>query len=545
MHSWIHGTPAGECAIAGGRARRRPALRGFAKPGQARGRYPCYIMAITNAAGSDIRVRFCPSPTGAPHVGMVRTCLFNYAYARHVGGTFVFRIEDTDAARDSEESFDAIVDSLTWMGLDWDEGVGVGGPHGPYRQSERGEIYREVAAKLLAGGYAYESFSTPEEVEERHRAAGRDPKLGYDGFDRGLTEEQKAAYRAEGRKPVIRMRMPDADVSFTDLVRGEITFKAGSVPDYVIVRANGDPLYTLTNPVDDAMMEITDVLRGEDLLSSTPRQIVLYRALEELGVAKFTPRFGHLPYVMGEGNKKLSKRDPQSNLLLHRERGVIPEGLLNYLALLGWAIGPDDDVFTKDEMVAAFEIDAVNPNPARFDEKKCTAINAEHIRRLNVADYASRLVPFLAREGLVGSGKYEGLTEAERRILDAAAPLAQTRMQLLGEAPGLLRFLFVGAEGVVYNEKAVAKLKDSAPAALAGAAEAIEGLEGGDAAAIKAALDERLVTEMAMKPRLAYAPLFVAMTGTNVSIPVVDSMAILGQDETLARIRRLLSKLSA
>ncbi|MFC2458630.1 glutamate--tRNA ligase [Peptidiphaga sp.] len=502
-------------------------------------------MAITNAAGSDIRVRFCPSPTGAPHVGMVRTCLFNYAYARHVGGTFVFRIEDTDAARDSEESFDAIVDSLTWMGLDWDEGVGVGGPHGPYRQSERGEIYREVAAKLLAAGYAYESFSTPQEVEERHRAAGRDPKLGYDGFDRGLTEEQKAAYRAEGRKPVIRMRMPDADVSFTDLVRGEITFKAGSVPDYVIVRANGDPLYTLTNPVDDAMMEITDVLRGEDLLSSTPRQIVLYRALEELGVAKFTPRFGHLPYVMGEGNKKLSKRDPQSNLLLHRERGVIPEGLLNYLALLGWAIGPDDDVFTKDEMVAAFEIDAVNPNPARFDEKKCTAINAEHIRRLNVADYASRLVPFLAREGLVGSGKYEGLTEAERRILDAAAPLAQTRMQLLGEAPGLLRFLFVGAEGVVYNEKAVAKLKDSAPAALAGAAEAIEGLEGGDAAAIKAALDERLVTEMAMKPRLAYAPLFVAMTGTNVSIPVVDSMAILGQDETLARIRLLLSKLAA
>jgi len=453
---------------------------------------------------------------------MVRTCLFNYAYARHVGGTFVFRIEDTDAARDSEDSFDAIVDSLTWMGLEWDEGVGVGGPHGPYRQSERGEIYRDVAAKLLAGGYAYESFSTPEEIEERHRAAGRDPKLGYDGFDRGLTEEQKAAYRAEGRKPVIRMRMPDADVSFTDLVRGEIVFKAGSVPDYVIVRANGDPLYTLTNPVDDAMMEITDVLRGEDLLSSTPRQIVLYRALEELGVAKFTPRLGHL---------------------LHRERGVIPEGLLNYLALLGWAIGPDNDVFTKDEMVAAFEIDAVNPNPARFDEKKCTAINAEHIRRLDVADYASRLVPFLAREGIVGSDKYEGLTDAERRILDAAAPLAQTRMQLLGEAPDLLRFLFVGAEDVVYNEKAVAKLKDSAPAALAGAAEAVRSMESFTPEELKEALDAKLVEGMGIKPRLAFGPLFVAMTGTNVSIPVVDSMAILGKDEALARIERLLARL--
>ena len=432
---------------------------------------------------------------------MVRTCLFNYAYARHVGGTFVFRIEDTDAARDSEDSFDAIVDSLTWMGLEWDEGVGVGGPHGPYRQSERGEIYRDVAAKLLAGGYAYESFSTPEEIEERHRAAGRDPKLGYDGFDRGLTEEQKAAYRAQGRKPVIRMRMPDADVSFTDLVR------------------------------------------GEDLLSSTPRQIVLYRALEELGVAKFTPRFGHLPYVMGEGNKKLSKRDPQSNLLLHRERGVIPEGLLNYLALLGWAISPDNDVFTKDEMVAAFEIDAVNPNPARFDEKKCTAINAEHIRRLDVADYASRLVPFLAREGIVSSDKYEGLTDAERRILDAAAPLAQTRMQLLGEAPDLLRFLFVGAEDVVYNEKAVAKLKDSAPAALAGAAEAVRSMESFNPEELKEALDAKLVEGLGIKPRLAFGPLFVAMTGTNVSIPVVDSMAILGKDEALARIERLLARL--
>ncbi|MGO3085240.1 glutamate--tRNA ligase, partial [Ancrocorticia populi] len=206
-------------------------------------------MAITTASGSDVRVRFCPSPTGTPHVGMVRTCLFNYAYARHVGGTFVFRIEDTDAARDSVESFDQIIESLTWLGLDWDEGVGIGGPHGPYRQSERSDIYQDVAAKLLAGGYAYESFSTPEEVEARHRAKGEDPKLGYDGYDRDLSEDQKAAFRAEGRKPVLRMRMPDADVTFDDLVRGEITFKVGSVPDYVIVRANGDPLYTLTNPV--------------------------------------------------------------------------------------------------------------------------------------------------------------------------------------------------------------------------------------------------------------------------------------------------------
>lgn len=502
-------------------------------------------MAITTAAGSDIRVRFCPSPTGTPHVGMVRTCLFNYAYARHVGGTFVFRIEDTDAARDSEESFNAIIESLEWMGLDWDEGVNVGGPHGPYRQSERGDIYRDVAAKLLAGGYAYEAFSTPAEIEARHLAKGEDPKLGYDGFDRHLTEEQKAAFRAAGREPVLRMRMPDSDISFDDLVRGEITFKAGSVPDYVIVRANGDPLYTLTNPVDDALMEITHVLRGEDLLSSTPRQVVLYKALEEIGVAGFTPRFGHLPYVMGEGNKKLSKRDPESNLLLHRKRGMIPEGLLNYLGLLGWSIAADNDIFSKEEMIQAFDIANVNPNPARFDDKKCIAINAEHIRMLDEADFRSRLVPYLHEGGIVSADSYEALTEYERDLLTAAAPLAQTRMQLLGESTDLMRFLFITSDQIEYNEKAVSKLKDSAVEVLQAASQVFADLETFDAEHIKPALDAKLVEEMEVKPRLAFGPLFVAMTGTNVSLPVVDSMAILGKDEVLARIARLVGVLAA
>ncbi|MGO1591023.1 MAG: glutamate--tRNA ligase [Ancrocorticia sp.] len=500
-------------------------------------------MAITTAAGSDIRVRFCPSPTGTPHVGMVRTCLFNYAYARHVGGTFVFRIEDTDAARDSAESFEQIIESLTWLGLDWDEGVGIGGPHGPYRQSERMDIYQDVAAKLLAGGYAYESFSTPEEVEARHKAKGEDPKLGYDGHDRNLTEEEKDAFRAEGRKPVLRMRMPDSDVTFDDLVRGEITFKAGSVPDYVIVRANGDPLYTLTNPVDDAMMNITHVLRGEDLLSSTPRQVVLYAALEELGVAGFTPRFGHLPYVMGEGNKKLSKRDPKSNLLIHRENGMVPEGLLNYLGLLGWSIAADRDVFSKEEMIEAFDIADVNPNPARFDEKKCKAINADHIRLLDGDDFRGRLVPYLGAAGVVSAEAYAELTDSERTILDAAAPLAQTRMQLLGEAPELMRFLFIGADQIEYNEKAIGKLRDTAPAVLAAAAEVFGGLDQFDAEHVKAALDAKLVEEMEIKPRFAFGPLFVAMTGTNVSLPVVDSIAILGKDEAMTRINQLLARL--
>src|SRR5690606_28236957 len=303
-----------------------------------------------------------------------RTALFNWAYARHTGGTFVFRIEDTDAARDSEESYQMLLDAMRWLGLDWDEGVEVGGPHGPYRQSERRDVYADVAARLLEAGLAYESFSTPEEVEERHRAAGRDPKLGYDNHDRDLDEAQRAAFRAEGREPVLRLRMPDEDITFVDLVRGEVTFRAGSVPDFVIVRGNGQPLYTLVNPVDDAMMRITHVIRGEDLLSSTPRQIALYRALVRLGVADRVPTFAHLPLVLGEGSKKLSKRDPQSDLFLHRERGFVREGMVNYLALLGWAIGPDRDVFTPEELVAAFELRDVNPNPARWDQKKAEAI---------------------------------------------------------------------------------------------------------------------------------------------------------------------------
>jgi glutamyl-tRNA synthetase len=271
-----------------------------------------------------VRVRFCPSPTGTPHVGLIRTALFNWAYARHCGGVFVFRIEDTDAARDSEESYLALLDALRWLGLDWDEGPEIGGPYGPYRQSERMDIYRDVLDRLLTAGEAYEAFSTPEEVEARHVAAGRNPKLGYDNYDRDLTDDQRAAYLAQGRRPVIRLRMPSDDLGWQDLVRGELSYAAGSMPDFAITRGNGEPLYTLVNPVDDALMNITHVLRGEDLMPSTPRQIALYQALIRIGVAEQIPEFGHLPTVLGEGTKKLSKRDPRSNLFVHRERGFIP-----------------------------------------------------------------------------------------------------------------------------------------------------------------------------------------------------------------------------
>ncbi|HLR43910.1 MAG TPA: glutamate--tRNA ligase [Brevibacterium sp.] len=488
------------------------------------------------------KVRFCPSPTGTPHVGMIRTALFNWAYARHTGGAFVFRIEDTDAQRDSEESFAQLLDAMRWLGLDWDEGIEVGGPNGPYRQSERGDIYQDVIRKLVDGGHVYESFSTNEEVEQRHRAAGRDPKLGYDGFDRELTHEQKAAFRAEGREPVLRVRMPENDITFTDLVRGDITFKAGSIPDFVVVRANGQPLYTLVNPVDDALMGITHVLRGEDILSSTPRQIVLYEALKAIGVAAQTPRFGHLPYVMGEGNRKLSKRDPESDLFHHRDRGFIREGLINYLALLGWSIGPDRDVFSVEEFVRAFDVADVNPNPARFDVKRATAINADHIRLLDEADFRDRMVPYLQAAGVVS----DPVTDEQMVILAQAAPLVQTRMNLLGEAPDLVSFLFTADEDLELTEDGLKTLKDTAPEVLAASLASLEAVDAGQWATdrLEAVLKEALVERMEIKPRFAYGPLRVAVSGRRVSPPLFESMEILGKDSTMTRLRALQTHLA-
>ena len=466
------------------------------------------------------------------HVGVMRTALFNWAHARHTGGTFVFRVEDTDAARDSEESYRHLLDCLRWLGLDWDEGPEVGGPHGPYRQSERHGIYADVAAKLLAAGHAYESFSTNEEVDARRRAAGQDPKLGYDNHDRDLTDEQKAAFRAEGREPVLRLRMPDEDLVWTDLVRGEVRFAAGSVPDFVLVRGNGVPLYPFTNPVDDALMGITDVLRGEDLLPSTPRQIALYGALTDIGVAAGTPRFGHLPLVMGEGNRKLSKRDPQSNFDVYRERGFLPEGLANYLSLLGWSIADDRDIFSPAEMVEAFDITRVNANAARFDLKKAEAINATHLRALPVAEFVTRVVPFLAAAGLV----QEPPTAEQDRVLRAIAPLAQERMIVLSEAVGLLAFLFVDE---VEIDPAAAEKQLAGPEAaevLTAASAALAGLADWTTPAIEAALKTALVEELGRKPRQAFGPVRVAISGRTVSPPLYESIELLGRERTLARL---------
>ena len=485
---------------------------------------------------SNVRVRMAPSPTGSPHVGLARTALFNWAFARHHGGTFVFRIEDTDAARNTEESYEGLLEVMQWLGLDWDEGPLKGGPFGPYRQSERGAIYADVLTRLRESSFTYDCHCTTEEVDARRKASGS-KVMGYDGFCRELTAEQVSDFQAQDRRPVVRFRMPEGEITFDDLVRGEITFQTEFVPDFALCRANGDPLYTLVAPVDDLLMEITHVLRGEDLLSSTPRQIALYDALAQIGVGNGTaPRVGHLPYVMGEGNKKLSKRDPQAHLMAYRDQGFLPEGLLNYLALLGWSISGDRDIFSLEEMVAAFDIADVNPNPARFDVKKADAINVAQMRLLPLDELTERVLPFLEAAGVV-----DPTDLADRQLLDQAMPLIGERINKLTEAVDMLGFLFVAETDFTREQADVDKLLDEAGREIVQASyDAVSVLHTWSTAAIQEALQQALVEERGLKPRVAFGPVRVAITGRRVSPPLFESMELLGRERSLARLQSAL-----
>jgi glutamyl-tRNA synthetase len=490
-----------------------------------------------------VRTRFAPSPTGDLHVGNVRSALYNWAYARHNGGAFVLRIEDTDAARSTEESSRGVVEQMSWLGLDWDEGPEIGGPYAPYVQTARLELYRDVVAKLSDAGYAYDSYSTEDEVKAR-RAARGDKTQGYDNFDRELTDAQVSAYWAEGRTPVVRFRMPDEAVVFEDMVRGEVRFEPGNVPDYVLARADGSPLYPLTNPVDDAVMGITHVLRGEDLLPSTPRQIPLHAALRSLGVASGPmPRFGHLPIVLGEGRRRISKRNtPEASLLQVRAEGYLAEGILNYLALLGWSPGGDRELFTLDEMVAAFTVEKINRNPATFDVKKLTAINGVKIRELEPGEFVKRLLPFLVRRGLLGSP----VSDAQLDLVAAAAPLVQERSATLVEAADLLGFLLVPDHHFSVDPAAAEKvLTPSSEQVLDAAVSVLTGLSAWTAEDVQEVLQAALVDGLGLKPRVAYGPVRVAVTGRTVSPPLFESIELLGRERTLERLRAARAGLGA
>jgi glutamyl-tRNA synthetase len=494
------------------------------------------------AAASQVRVRFPPSPSGDLHVGNIRTALFNWAFARHAGGVFILRIEDTDRTRSTEESYRGVLADLRWLGFNWDEGPEVGGPHAPYRQSERGEIYADIADRLLASAAAYHCYCTPAEVEARAKAAGR--PAGYDGHCRDLTEAQVVAYRAQGRRPALRLRMPGTPIVVDDLIRGEVRFAPEHVPDYVLVRADGFPLYPLVNPVDDALMGVTHVLRGEDLLSSTPRQIALYDALRAIGVVTGeTPRFGHLPFVMGEGNAKLSKRNtPEASLAYCRARGILPEALLNYLALLGWSIGEDRELFTVDEMAAAFTLDRVSRNPARFDPKKLQAINGVKIRELGADEFIRRITPFLREAAVVADPP----TAEQAALLATAAPLVQERISLLTEAADLLAFLLVDDAAFTVDPAAAERqLGPAAAPVLAAAVAALEPMPDWTAPGIEAALRVALVEGLGLKPKNAFGPVRVAVTGRTVSPPLFESLELLGRHRSLHRLAAALDRVAA
>ncbi len=481
-----------------------------------------------------IRVRFAPSPSGDLHVGNIRTALYDWAFARAKRGTFVLRIEDTDATRVKPEYIASAQDTLRWLGLDWDEGPGVGGPFGPYLQSERMGIYAEWVARFLADGHAYYCYCTPEELEARRQAAREaGGPSGYDGHCRHLTAEQVAEYVAEGRKPVVRFRMPEGSTTFTDLVRGEVTFDHAHVPDFVLARADGRPLYTLAVAVNDVLMEITHVVRGDDLLSSTPRQIAVYGAM---GVpADRVPLFAHLPFVLGPNGQKLSKRNGVVSINWYREQGFLPEAMCNYLALLGWSPGENREEFTLAEMAAEFDLARVNKNPAQFDVRKLEAINGDKIRALGPADFAARITPFLTRSDMVA----EPVSEADAALIAAGAALIQERIRKLSEAPEMLGFLFGTEAGFHVNPADAERVltPESVPV-LAAAEKALTGLGTWSHEEIERVLRAALLTDLGLKPRVAFTPVYVAITGRRVAPPLFESIELLGRKKTLDRLAR-------
>ncbi|MEI8149102.1 MAG: glutamate--tRNA ligase [Actinomycetes bacterium] len=479
-----------------------------------------------------VRVRFAPSPTGDLHVGNIRTALFDWAYARHTGGAFIFRIEDTDRERVTDEYIQAAIDTLKWLGLTWDEGPEVGGPNGPYLQSQRLDLYATWAAKFLEQKDAYKCYCSAEELEavrEAQRAANQAP--GYNGNCRDLSTDQIAKFEAEGRKPVIRMRMPDGGTTFTDLIRGEVSFDHNFVPDFVLVRGDGSPLYTLAVAVDDVLMKVTHVLRGEDLLSSTPRQIRVYQAM---GVKpEDYPVFAHLPFVMGQDNAKLSKRNGEVSIAWYREAGYLPEAICNYLALLGWSPGDDLENISMKELTELFTVERVHSSPARFDMKKLEAINGDKIRALTLEEFMTWALPFLTKAGVISG------TPEELALVKQALPIIQERIATLAEIPPMLKFLFVKEFAV--DADSLPKISDAqSKEVLKVSYEKLQALADWTHESIEGVLRVALIDGMALKPRVAFGAVRIAVTGSHISPPLFESMQLLGREKSLARIKAAL-----
>jgi len=467
-----------------------------------------------------VRCRFAPAPSGSIHVGNVRTGLFSWAFARHHGGAFVLRVEDTDSSRVTEEAYHGVMDSLRWLGIDWDEGPDVGGPHGPYRQSQRMEIYRETVERLRTQGDAYACYCTESELEQRRAAAmARGEPPGYDGRCRTLTERERAGFEAEGRPAAIRFAMPEAEHVVHDLVKGEVRWASGQLRDFVLMRSDGTPVFLLAVAVDDLLMGITHVIRGDDLLASAPRNAAVIEAL-----GGTSPAYAHVPQVNGSDGKPLSKRHGSTSVEAFREHGILPEALMNYLALLGWSKDAETTFLSRDDLVAAFDIERVSSNPARFDAQKLEWMNNHYIQGLGDDDLAARCLHFLSVAGL----------SPEPAMLRRAMPLVKERMKTLAESVELLRFLFT--DDVVPNEKAADLLAKAPDGYLSVAADALARVEPWSAEAIAVALDE-VAARAGLNRTKGWQPVRAAATGSNVSPPLPESLELLGRERTLERLR--------
>ena len=472
-----------------------------------------------DVAVTGVRCRIAPAPTGYLHVGNARAALYNWLFARHAGGTFVLRVEDTDRKRSTEDAIDILKRSLRWLGLDWDEGPDIGGPYGPYVQSERMAGIVAVAERFLEGGHAYRCYCTPEDLEDRRREAlKRGETPGYDGRCRHLDDGERARYEREGRPSAVRFAMPGVDITVHDLIRGDTTFPADDMKDFVILRSDGTPTYLLAAAVDDVSMRMTHVIRGVDLLPSAPRQIEMMRALFAT-----PPVYAHLPLLVGANGQPLSKRFGSVAVETFREDGYLPEAMVNYLALLGWSYDATTTFFTVEEMIERFDLARVSKSPAAFDAQKLAWMNGHYMREAPDARLAALLADAAEREGVA----------VDPELLARAVPLVKERMHTLPEGVAMLRFLFV--DPVEPDEKAAKMLGPEREELLRDAAERLRALPAWEHEAIQAALTA-IKDERSLSSKNAFQPIRAAVTGVLVSPPLFESMELLGRDRSIERI---------
>ncbi len=482
-----------------------------------------------------VRVRYAPSPTGYPHVGNIRTALFNWLFARHHGGSFIVRIEDTDVSRKVEGALESILEGLRWLGMDWDEGPEVGGEYGPYFQSQRLQLYQEAAQRLVKQGDAYYCYCSPQRLAEmRAEQAKRKQPPGYDRHCRNLSPDKRRQKEAEGITPVVRFKTPlEGQTSCHDLIRGEVVFKHNTIDDFVLMKSDGYPTYHLASVVDDHRMEISHVLRAEEWLSSTPRHLLLYQAL---GLTP--PQFAHLPMLLGTDRSKLSKRHGAVSITEYREQGYLAEAMVNFLTLLGWSLDDKTEILSRQELINSFSLDRVSKTAAIFNQEKLDWMNGVYIRNLSPEDFTQRVIPFLEK-GLPPEVKRPLATDYLKQIM----PLIQERARTLTAVPELARFFFV--DELDYDASLLIGKnmnQPSATAALETSLRRLEQLPVFDEPALEALL-RPMAEELELKTGQLFGTLRVAVTGRTAAPPLFQTMAVLGKKRCLRRITEALSRL--